>query len=314
MIVIIFDMVIFKNRVYENFMPSTPETIMSQTLNPKSDFANRMSAAYPSFSKSYRRIADFVLAKPLDVVAMSIEGLAHASGSSTATITRFVRAAGYSGYGEFREKIVSDFQFSPSVNRLNSAENAQSGQQSAYLHTVLADCSDNIKDTIANIDTPSSEAFIEAIINARRIIILGTGASHYAATLLEEGLALYTEKNVSNILSRGASQYSNNFVRSVDEGDVVIAISMPRYSNNTVQLSKAAKQKGAVILAITDSPTSPLVQVADTIFFAPARNRLLPNSPAAIFALADAIVTAVAARRPDIVASTIGSPPEDLFL
>ena len=287
---------------------------MSQTLNPKSDFANRMSAAYPSFSKSYRRIADFVLARPLDVVAMSIEGLAQSSGSSTATITRFVRAAGYSGYGEFREKIVTDFQFETSENSKTGTENADNGQQKPFLHTALADSSDNIRDTIANIDAAASEAFIEALINARRIIILGTGASHYAATLLEEGLALYTEKNVTNVLSRGASQYANNFVRSVDEGDVVIAISMPRYSNNTVQLSKAAKQKGAVILAITDSPVSPLVPVADVIFFAPARNRLLPNSPAAIFALADAIVTAVAARRPDIVASTIGSPPEDLFL
>ena len=287
---------------------------MSQTLNPKSDFANRMSAAYPSFSKSYRRIADFVLARPLDVVAMSIEGLAQSSGSSTATITRFVRAAGYSGYGEFREKIVSDFQFETSDNNKNCPENHENGLKKSFLHTALSDSSDNIRDTIANIDAASSEAFIEALINARRIIILGTGASHYAATLLEEGLALYTEKNVINVLSRGASQYANNFVRSVDDGDVVIAISMPRYSNNTVQLSKAAKQKGAVILAITDSPTSPLVPVADVIFFAPARNRLLPNSPAAIFALADAIVTAVAECRPDIVASTIGTTPDDLFL
>lgn len=287
---------------------------MSQTLNPKSDFANRMSAAYPSFSKSYRRIADFVLARPLDVVAMSIEGLAQSSGSSTATITRFVRAAGYSGYGEFREKIVTDFQFEAPESNDNNAENHENRHKKSFLHTALSDSSDNIKDTIVNIDTPSSEAFIKALINARRIIILGTGASHYAATLLEEGLALYTEKSVTNVLSRGASQYATNFVRFVDEGDVVIAISMPRYSNNTVQLSKAAKRKGALILAITDSPTSPLVPVADIIFFAPARNRLLPNSPAAIFALADAIITAVAAHRPDIVATTIETAPEDLFL
>lgn len=295
-------------------MPSTPETRMSKTLNPKSDFSNRMSAAYPALSKSHRRIADFVLARPLDVVAMSIEGLAQSSGSSTATITRFVRAAGYSGYAEFREKIVSDFQFVPEEILAVDDMGKETGQRILSLHSLLADNADNIRDTIANIDNATSSGFIAALINAKRIIILGTGASHYAATFLEEGLALYTEKSVSNILSRGASEYSNNFVRSVDEGDVVIAVSMPRYSNNTVQLSKAAKEKGALILAITDSPTSPLVPVADIILFAPARNRLLPNSPAAIFALADAIVTAVAARRPDIVASTIGVPPEDLFL
>ena len=76
---------------------------MAATLSPKSDFAGRIAAAYPDLSKSHRKIADFVMSHPLEVVALSIEGVAEASGASTATITRFVRAIGYSSFSEFRE-------------------------------------------------------------------------------------------------------------------------------------------------------------------------------------------------------------------
>ncbi|MBM1172926.1 hypothetical protein [Microvirga arabica] len=57
------------------------------------------------------------------------------------------------------------------------------------------------------------------------------------------------------------------------------------------------------MLALIDTPTSPLARVADITLFTPARNRLLPNSPAAIFALADALITVVARERPTAVES-----------
>jgi DNA-binding MurR/RpiR family transcriptional regulator len=83
----------------------------------------------------------------------------------------------------------------------------------------------------------------------------------------------------------------------------LVAISLPRYSRGTVDLAQLAKERGATVLALTDAPSSPLVPVADMTFFAPARNRLLPNSPTAAFALADAIVSAIARERPDAVAA-----------
>ncbi len=55
------------------------------------------------------------------------------------------------------------------------------------------------------------------------------------------------------------------------------------------------------MLALTDSPTSPLTPIADVTLFAPARSHLLPNSPTAVFALADALIAAVARERPDAV-------------
>ncbi|WP_291157534.1 MurR/RpiR family transcriptional regulator [Ensifer sp. SSB1] len=227
---------------------------------------------------------------------MSIEGVAQASGSSTATITRFVRAAGYNGFSEFREKIVSDYQIASGDFGEGAKDPAAADFADSTLHRLLTGNVRNIQDAISNIEPQTAGMFVDALTVARRIIILGSGASHYAAAYLEEGLALYTEKNVSNVLLRGATQYSNNVIRTISDGDVVVAISKPRYSNSTVELTKVAKTRGAKVLVITDSPTSPLAPLADVIFFAPAKSRLLPNSPAAIFAFADALIATIAGK------------------
>jgi DNA-binding MurR/RpiR family transcriptional regulator len=76
---------------------------------------------------------------------------------------------------------------------------------------------------------------------------------------------------------------------------------MPRYSRTTLDLGNFARKRGAALLAITDAPSSPLVAVADMTLFAPARNRFLPNSPTAAFAVADALITTLARERPDAV-------------
>ncbi|QWK81520.1 MurR/RpiR family transcriptional regulator [Ochrobactrum sp. BTU1] len=285
---------------------------MAATLSPKSEFAQRMAEVYPSLSKSHQKIADFVLARPLDVVAMSIEGVAEASGSSTATITRFVRTVGYSGFSEFRERIVSDFQTVPGHQQTTDGEGLGSDGRSSTLHRQLIDSVDKIKDAISNIDRASADDFIHSLLQASRIVILGTGASHYAAAYLEEGLALYTEKSVTNALLRGASSYASNVINAIGRNDVVIAISMPRYSQSTLELTKSARSKNAKILVITDSPTSPLASLADIVLYATAKSEFLPNSPSAIFALSEAIVATVAEQRPDIVESLRKIPPPNI--
>ncbi|MGY6247183.1 MurR/RpiR family transcriptional regulator [Bosea thiooxidans] len=84
---------------------------MSQSLKPSTDLSNRIAQIYPSLSNGHRRAADFVLQHPLDVATMTIEGLAEGSGTSNATVTRFVRALGYGSYGEFRSALSAALKF-----------------------------------------------------------------------------------------------------------------------------------------------------------------------------------------------------------
>lgn len=276
---------------------------MSLLLKPSTDLAGRIARAYPSLSDSHRKAADFVLQRPLDAATMTIEGLAEQSGTSTATVTRFVRSLGYATYSEFRAALSEALKLAMApVNSLADAR-MTAGSPVTTLATALRDEAANLEDTIATLEETAAASAIAAILGARRIFLLASGASHHVASLLEDGLALYLDADVIFASSRGGPERAIRHMLSAKPGDLVLAISMPRYSHTTLELSKFAKNRGATLLALTDAPTSPLALVADLALFAPARNRLLPNSPTAIFALADALITVIARERPAAVES-----------
>ncbi|WP_414475446.1 MurR/RpiR family transcriptional regulator [Microvirga sp. M2] len=275
---------------------------MSHVLKPTTDLANRISFNYPSLTGAPRRAADFVLQNPLETATMTIEGFAERSGTSAATVTRFVRILGYGGYGEFRAALAEALRVA--MAPIDSLAGAHSVEGSAFstLVTVLKDQTANLNETISALDEEVSSRAMKALLEARRIFIVGSGASHHVAAHLEEGLALYLDANVTFASSRGGPEQAIRHIMTIGGADeVMIAISIPRYSRGTVDLASLAKKRGATVLALTDAPSSPLVPIADMTLFAPARNRLLPNSPTAAFALADAIITAVARERPDAV-------------
>lgn len=274
---------------------------MSPWLKPSTDLAGRIARVYPSLSAGHRKAADFVLQRPLDTATMTIEGLAEQSGTSTATVTRFVRALGYASYGEFRTALSEALKFAMApVDSLADAR-ATAGSPAATLITALRDEAANLDETIGTLEESVAAGAIAAILGARRIFLLGTGASHHVASLLEDGLALYLDADVIFAASRGGPERAIRHMLSAGPGDVVLAIAMPRYSRTTVELANFSKTRGATVLALTDAPTSPLARIADLTLFAPARNRLLPNSPTAAFALADALITAIARERPAAV-------------
>lgn len=274
---------------------------MPRALKPTTDLANRIARVYPSLSEGHRKAADFVLQNPLDTATMTIEGLAEKSGTSTATVTRFVRALGYRSYGDFRAALSAALKlaFAP-VEGLADAR-AAAGPVFATMAATLKGEAANLAEAIATLEEETVNRAIAMLLKARRIFIVGSGASHHVGAFLEDGLALYLEADIVFAASRGGPERAIRHLLAAGPEDLVIAISLPRYSRTTVELAKFAKKRDAVLLALTDGPSSPLVALADMTLFAPARNSFLPNSPTAAFAIADALITTLARERPDAV-------------
>ena len=274
---------------------------MAQPLKPSTDLANRIARAYPALSNGHRRIADFVLRHPLETATASIDGLAEKSDASNATVTRFVRVLGYGSYHEFRAALASALQLAVQpVDDFADAKATAASTVSTFVAAMKTQRA-NLDEAIAELDPATVEAVIAQVLAARRIFIIASGASHPIASFIEDGLALYCEADVVFATARGGPERAYRHLNSAAPGDLVIAISVPRYSRTTVQLAAHSQAKGAKVVCLTDGPTSPLAPLADFALFAPARNPLLPNSPTAIFALADALITAVARERPDAV-------------
>jgi DNA-binding MurR/RpiR family transcriptional regulator len=79
-------------------------------------------------------------------------------------------------------------------------------------------------------------------------------------------------------------------------GDVVVGISFPRYTKDTVEVLRFAKSRGLKTLAITDTLISPLAQYADHVLTARYRMDSFIESFTAALSLINAVVTELGVR------------------
>ena len=88
-------------------------------------------------------------------------------------------------------------------------------------------------------------------------------------------------------------------IAALDSSDVAVGISFWRYVKATVQEFGQAKAAGATTIAITDSKSSPLAQVADLALIAATSSAELTLSLVAPMSIVNALITAIALERPE---------------
>lgn len=133
---------------------------------------------------------------------------------------------------------------------------------------------------------------------------MGFGSSHHVAAFGADVLQPYLQQ-VVEVTSAGGSEQAVRRMTGLTEQDVLIAISLPRYSREAVALTAHARQRGALTIAITDESTSPLAREADYTLLAPASHPLLPSSPMAAMAMVEALATQVIRATPQAVRSLV---------
>ena len=121
---------------------------------------------------------------------------------------------------------------------------------SAILKKIVKSDIDNIKDTLDEIDEKAFEEASNRILKARRIYILGMRSSFTIAQYLGFYLGIILD-SVHVIRTDMGDAFEQ--VVKINEDDVLIAISFPRYSTKSYQIVSYAKEKGAHIVSLTDS-------------------------------------------------------------
>jgi DNA-binding MurR/RpiR family transcriptional regulator len=255
----------------------------------------RIAAAMPTLTPIHRRMAEYVLANLFHAATMRIDELAQAVDTSVATANRFARALGFDGYPALREALVRGFEATLApVERLRSAQ-ASPASGGELLGASLAQAEVNLQHTRTSIDNAAAEAAVEAIVAARRVFVIGSGASAFLASLMEHGLLPYHD-NVQSLALIGGPTHAARRLFSAGKDDLVIGIAFPRYVDDTIELSRRAASLGARVLALTDSPASPLAQFADLALYIRSERRLAANSDAAVLTVIEALCDAVAHR------------------
>jgi len=254
-----------------------------------------------SFSKGQKRIANYILESYDKAAFMTASKLGKRVSVSESTVVRFAAELGYDGYPSMQKSLQKMIRNRlTSVQRMEVAGDRMGGRD--VLQTVLHADTDMIRVTLDEIDRDAFQGAVDALMGAKRIYILGVRSSSALASFLGFYFNLLFE-NVTLVHTNSVSEIFEQVLR-VGPGDVLFGISFPRYSKRTLSAMKYARDRGARVIALTDSQLSPLARVADHVLLARSDMASFVDSLVAPLSVINALIVAVGMSRRDEIEHT----------
>ncbi len=265
-----------------------------------SDLLVRLNKNYKTLSKGQKQLAAYITENYDRAAFITASKMGRIVGVSESTVVRFAYALGYDGYPELQKSLQELIR-----NKLTSVQRIQlTGdlQPNDVLRSVLKSDVSNIRATIDSIDNASFNAAINALLEAKKVYIVGL----MSAAPLAQFLAYYLGFVMDNVVMvSGAMGNIYEDLFRISSEDVCIGISFPRYSNRTIDALDFARGKEATIIAITDSVSSPIAEKAEHALIARSDMAGFADSLVAPLSLINAIIVACSLRRREQVSNTL---------
>ncbi|WP_406270070.1 MurR/RpiR family transcriptional regulator [Nocardia sp. NBC_00881] len=244
-----------------------------------------------SLSTSHKKLAQRVLSDPEAVAFMTVSELASAVGVNEATVVRFANGLGLKGYPGLtrlcRGRLQEQAQL---LRRFDNLEHLIAEGAGLREQTVALDQA-NIARTFARIEDAMWESAVDRLAHAPRVHVMGLRKCHAPAYLLGYLLRMLRE-DVATIDATAGTLTDE--LRRVRAGDCFVAMSIHRYSLDTVRAAQWARQRGAHVIALTDTAVSPLAVSAHDTFYIEASSASVLRSMTAFTSLAQAMTGEVA--------------------
>ena len=267
----------------------------------------RIDLSRKDFSKGQRKIADYIEEHYDSAAFMTAAKLGEVVGVSESTVVRFATQIGYDGFPYLQKAMQEMIR-----DKLNSMQRIEvtTGRigNDDVVESVLNQDIDKIKRTIDEISREDFKKTVDAIINAENIYVFGVkSASHIAGFL-----AYYLDLIFGNVHVLDSTSKTTTFEKlfRISDKDVIIGISFPRYSTMAVEAMSFAHDRGAQVVAITDSMISPLVANADEVLLARSDIASVVDTLVAPLSLINALLVAIVIERKDEIIHTFAALEE----
>jgi len=224
--------------------------------------AELIVGAFQELPDDMQRVSTYVLNHPEDVALLSMREVARRLSLPPATMTRFAQRLGYSGYVELREQFAATMReqvsdFSDRAGRL-AARREQMGETS-----LAQSLADNLADRVAGLTKGALLAEVvaaaETVAAARRVFCLGHRSCYAPVYHFAYITGLY---GTPIRLLDAPGGIGADALNDMNDGDVVVAAACAPYTRLTIELAAASKERGAQVVAVTDSHASPLARIA----------------------------------------------------
>lgn len=218
------------------------------------ELTTRISGTLNTMRKSERKVAEFVLRNPTNIIHMRIVDLAKGAEVSEPTVVRFCRAIGCDGFQDFKLTLAQQLASSPSFGQI-----AVTDQDSIAdcTHKVFDSTIDTLLQVRDSLDPSILDAAVSAICAANRVEFYGFGASGAVAAdaqhkffRLQLATAAHSDPHIQNMSAM-----------SMQPGDVIVAISQSGRTKALLHSIEMVKQAGGIAIAIAPSST-PVIQNA----------------------------------------------------
>jgi DNA-binding MurR/RpiR family transcriptional regulator len=256
----------------------------------KRDILRTIEANMDGFSKGQRQIARYLLAHYDKAAYMTAAKLGSEVSVSESTVVRFVMELGYAGYPEFQKSLQELIRTKlTSFQRMEVAKHLIGDGD--VLDKVLMSDVDKIRHTLEGVSREAFEGTINALVNARNIYVMGVRSSSMLAGFFCYNLHMIFD-NIRLIETTAGSELFQQ-IMNIGEGDVMVAISFPRYSKRVIKAVEFARNAGADVVALTDSPESPIAADASQLLVAQSDMASFVDSLVAPLSIINAIVVGV---------------------
>lgn len=239
---------------------------------------DRLADELHSMSPQLRQAARYIIDHPMEVGVNSMRKLADMSGVTPNTLTRLTRLVGFDSYQAFqnlfRDAVRQHTRAIP--DRARWLQTIGAGSRHALVVSQMASAMLlNLEQLFSNIDANDLEASARRISAARTVYVTGVRGAyslahnfHYVARMALPNIQL---------VPRQASTPLDDIV-GIERDDVVVAITLAPYARETVEAAYFAVERGAAVIAVTDSKASPVAKGAAHVLIAPSGTPQFFNS------------------------------------
>ena len=240
------------------------------------DVVTQIRTHYDSFSKSHRRLADFILENLHEVAFLSINELSQRTGISPATITRFARRLDFQGYPDLQRGLYEHHKQWAPIGQLKSLLRRETPAEDAGPDSLQWTIQNNI-GLLEALYTPQlrdSFARAQEILHQARTIYIAGMRSSYATAYY---LAFMLQQMCDNVhLLTTSTSDLPTALSDVRPEDCLLVISYARYTSSSYDIVSHFHRAGCKIVALTDSLTSPIALKATEVLIAPNGGNFSP--------------------------------------
>ncbi|RDE08332.1 MurR/RpiR family transcriptional regulator [Pelagibacterium lacus] len=239
-------------------------------LAPPRDYAalrEMVIARWEDLPRRLTQVAEYALGNPDDIAFGTAASIAAKAQVQPSTLVRFSQALGYQGFSDLQDVFRSRLRDQVLGYDERMAKLGAHGQAVSRASMILAGFADaSMRSLSALRNRPDEDAMdraLDLLEGAETIYLIGLRRSFPVTSYMAYALA---KLGIRTLLIDAVAGLASEQAGFVTARDAAITISFTPYASETVALTQQVRDKGAKVVAITDSVFSPLAGLSDSWF------------------------------------------------